>query len=151
MYRRHALVTAVLISAAAAIGAHAVGAAAPQRAGALLRAADDPALMVQRQVTANRRGVMRIEVTCMPTAIESCKGRLSLIERRDTCACGTFGTASFAIPACESAQLRVKLNRAKTALLVKRKVLRVKSIVVANDAANNVSTTLTPLTIRLAG
>jgi hypothetical protein len=155
VHRPNALLAVFFLAAAATIGAQAAGATSsgtdPQRAGGLHRSVDGPALRVQRQVTANRRGVMRIAVTCRPTASESCDGRLSLVDRRETCACGAFGTATFSIPSGEAAELRVKLNRKMTALLVKQKLLRVKSIVVANDATNKVSTTVTPLAIRLAG
>lgn len=153
MQRSHALMIALLLAGTAAVGAGTARATAPDtgplRSGAVLRSADGPALKVQRQVSANRRGVMSIAVTCVPSAVESCNGRLSLVERRETCACGAFGTATFSIPSGERADVRVKLNRKMTTQLLKQKLLRVKSIVVANDATNKVSTTMTPLAIRL--
>lgn len=153
MRRTQALVIVILLAGATAVAANTGSAtvpdAGPLRSEAGLRSADGPALKVRREVTANRRGVMSISVTCIPTAVESCDGRLSLVERRETCACGAFGTATFSIPSGETADLRVKLNRKKTTQLLKQKLLRVRSIVVASDATNKVSTTMTPLAIRL--
>ena len=101
---------------------------------------------------ANKRGYVRLPIECDADEPADCEGNVRLVLLRSTTAAAAriVARASFDIAAGDTKRVRMRLSKFARRRLARRGRIRVRAVVVVEDAAGNLRTIRRKLTVRPA-